>query len=337
MEKQIQEIQKEKRNDTKVVICVSRRLDTPSTVVENSLYFPVTCGAVYASSKNKNDFTGDNTGDNISEKRNSFCEFTVQYWAWKNQSCDYYGLCHYRRYLTFSEKHFKANNQEQIMEGLLDSHSIKKNDLLNEKRMRQIIEENDVVVNKAAYVDRIPTPHGYQHSVYDHWLAHAGLFFDGRVLNLLLETIKRRCPKYSEAAKEYLAGKWHRGYNCFIMKRKLFFQMCEFQFSVMFDLEQQLKVNGYANQYERTIGYMGEIMYGIFIHYLQNQGKYRIKEEQLVYFEQTVLPDSKLQLLLEKFLFFAKFRFEDVGYKILPKGSKRRNFVKHIYFSLVKR
>lgn len=95
--------------------------------------------------------------------------------------------------------------------------------------------------------------------------------------------------------------------------------MCEFQFSVMFDLEQQLKVNGYANQYERTIGYMGEIMYGIFIHYLQNQGKYRIKEEQLVYFEQTVLPDSKLQLLLEKFLFLQNSALKMLDIRYFPR------------------
>ena len=50
---------------------------------------------------------GDDTKDNISEKRLSFNEFTVQYWAWKNYESDYYGLCHYHRYYSFADKRYK--------------------------------------------------------------------------------------------------------------------------------------------------------------------------------------------------------------------------------------
>lgn len=81
-----------------IKIFVSRRIDTNSTLINNPLYFPVRCGAVFDNSGSPA-YAGDNTGDNISDRRNSFCEFTVQYWAWKNVKADYYGLCHYRRYL----------------------------------------------------------------------------------------------------------------------------------------------------------------------------------------------------------------------------------------------
>ncbi|WP_278389529.1 DUF4422 domain-containing protein, partial [Acidaminococcus fermentans] len=43
-------------------------------------------------------YTPDNTGDNISAKNPHYCELTGLYWAWKNLSCEYIGLCHYRRY-----------------------------------------------------------------------------------------------------------------------------------------------------------------------------------------------------------------------------------------------
>ena len=95
---------------TQIKIFVSRRLDVDSMLVSNPIYKPVICGAVYAKDEiNKKNLLEDDTGKNISSRRNSFCEFTVQYWAWKNEEADYYGLCHYRRYLTFLSKHFRAN------------------------------------------------------------------------------------------------------------------------------------------------------------------------------------------------------------------------------------
>lgn len=324
------------KNNKIIKIFVSYRIDILSKQINNHLYVPTRCGACFDNS-NPLYLLGDDLKDNISSRRNSFCEFTVQYWAWKNAKADYYGLCHYRRYLTFIEKNFTTNNQGQVMEGFLDNHAIRKYDLLNEQHMEEVINSCDGVVNEAADVSNIPTPIGKPKSVYEHWAAHDGVFIDKRVLPLLMETIKRRCPKYFDAADEYMQGKWHRGYNCYVLKKSLFYEMCEFQFAVLFDLERQLEKNGLAKNYERTIGYMGEIMYGMFIHYLQKQGKYKIIEKQLVYFEQTVVPQSSWQRFCDKVLFWIKFRFENVGYKVLPKGSKRRNFIKKIYFLLVKR
>lgn len=319
-----------------IKIFVSCRIDTDSNLIHNPLYVPVRCGAVFDTSSSSK-YLGDNSGDNISDRRNSFCEFTVQYWAWKNVKADYYGLCHYRRYLTFSKKEFRANAQEQVMEGMLDNHAIAKYDLLNEKRMRSIIEGCDAVVNEAADVNHIPTPLGFQHSVYNHWAAHDGMFFDKRVIPLLMETIHELKPQYYEDAVAYMHDKWHRGYNCYVMKKDLFDEMCSFQFPIMFAMEMKLSENGMSKQFGRTLGYLEEMMYGIFIYYLEKQHKYKIKSVQLVYFEQTVPPNSILQRLIDRFLFWAKFRFENIGYRLLPKNTRRRNFVKKIYFSIVKR
>ena len=319
-----------------IKIFVSCRIDTDSNLIHNPLYVPVRCGAVFDTSSSSK-YLGDNSGDNISDRRNSFCEFTVQYWAWKNVKADYYGLCHYRRYLTFSKKEFRANAQEQVMEGMLDNHAIAKYDLLNEKRMRSIIEGCDAVVNEAADVNHIPTPLGFQHSVYNHWAAHDGMFFDKRVIPLLMETIHELKPQYYEDAVAYMHDKWHRGYNCYVMKKDLFDEMCSFQFPIMFAMEMKLSENGMSKQFGRTLGYLGEMMYGIFIYYLEKRHKYKIKSVQLVYFEQTAPPNSILQRLIDRFLFWAKFRFENIGYRLLPKNTRRRNFVKKIYFSIVKR
>lgn len=318
-----------------IKIFVSCRAGVHSAQISNSLYQPVQCGSIF--SKEDMVMLGDDTGDNISDKKNSFCEFTVQYWAWKNCSSEYYGLCHYRRFLTFSDKYFKANVQEQVQEPFLDLPAIKKYDLLNAKHMKQVITKYDVVVNLAADVTKIPTPAGIQKNVYNHWAGHDQVFLDKRVLPIFVDLIKKKFPQYYKATEEYLFGKWHRGYNCYVMKRELFQNMCEFQFSIMFEMEKILAKTSYTNGMERTIGYLGEIMYGIYIYYLQKQNKYRIKEVQLVYFEQTEIPDSTFSYYMQKTLCWMKIHFEDIGYILLPKASKRRNFIKKIYFKLTKK
>ena len=92
-----------------IKIFVSHRIDLDSETIDNPLYIPVRCGAVYDEREGVT-MLGDDTGDNISEKRESFCELTVQYWAWKNVNADYYGLCHYRRYLGFSEEKYDVSS-----------------------------------------------------------------------------------------------------------------------------------------------------------------------------------------------------------------------------------
>ncbi|WP_302145528.1 DUF4422 domain-containing protein [Dialister invisus] len=273
----------------------------------------------------------------MSSKRNSYCEFTVQYWAWKNEVADYYGLCHYRRYLTFSDKRFPTNLLNVIAESFLNKKSIKKYDLLNEIKMKKIIKSYDAVVNEAADVRFIPTPQGIKQTVFEHWAAHDGVFLDKRVLLILLEKIKELFPEYYESAQSYLSGNMHRGYNCYVMKRVLFFQMCEFQFGILFALEKELERNTYINKLERTLGYLGEIMYGIFIYHLQHTKRYKIKEVQLVYFEQTAEAGNGFYHFWQETLIWLKLHFENVGYVLLPKASKRRDFIKKIYFSLVKR
>ena len=60
-----------------VKIFVSHRIDLDSVVVENSIYTPVRCGAAL-DTKKETTIVGDNTGENISDKREYLGEFTVQ-------------------------------------------------------------------------------------------------------------------------------------------------------------------------------------------------------------------------------------------------------------------
>ena len=74
---------------------LKNKYDIPSWIV------PVQAGADCTDASM--DIITDNTGQNISWKNPNYCELTVTYWAWKNQSNLYKGICHYRRMLVLSE------------------------------------------------------------------------------------------------------------------------------------------------------------------------------------------------------------------------------------------
>ena len=46
----------------------------------------------------------DNEGENISSKNKNFCELTGIYWMWKNIDANFYGMMHYRRYISLENK-----------------------------------------------------------------------------------------------------------------------------------------------------------------------------------------------------------------------------------------
>lgn len=50
----------------------------------------------------------DDSGINISERNKDYCELTVSYWAWKNKTALYKGICHYRRLLVLSIEDISA-------------------------------------------------------------------------------------------------------------------------------------------------------------------------------------------------------------------------------------
>ena len=97
--------------------------------------------------KKSDDFYHDNTGENISIRNKSYCELTTQYWAWKNQTADYYGFCHYRRFFNFNESSLHESKWGTIEFDYFDAQ-IKEKLHLNESDMRNYIEKYDFLIAK---------------------------------------------------------------------------------------------------------------------------------------------------------------------------------------------
>lgn len=312
-----------------IKIFVSRRLDIESLAIPNPLFIPVQCGAFreHVSSL----FVGDDTGDNISEKQPYYSELTVQYWAWKNHKADYYGLCHYRRFLSFSAHRYRVNERNMVAEAILSPNSIRRHCLEDIRAMRNLIIQYDAIVAEGADVNRISTPKGgLPKTVRKLWEGQDGVMIYRKDLDLLVEAIQKLYPQYSESMVEYLEGSEHIGYNCYIMRKELFVEMCNFQFTVLAELEHRIDANSYKGNLRRVFGYMGEIMYGIYVHELERRQAVRMKKMQLVYFGETRIPYNfyhKIWLLILARLTFALSHSSEI---ILPKGSRIRERIKHL-------
>ena len=318
-----------------IKIFVSHRIDVNSELIENPIYVPMRCGAIF-DADNPMQIAGDDTGDNISERRMSFCEFTVQYWAWKNADADYYGLCHYRRYLSFAEKYYKTDEYNMIHVPLLTQAEAKRYGLLRNDYMKQLISQYDIIVSEYADIRNVPTPSGRKNTLYEHWSAHEGVFFAPGAIKFLLELIDEFQPEFSTVSREYLSGFRHRGFNCYVLRKELFFRLCEFQFPIMFEVEKRLNMTQYTQTMIRTPAFFGEILYGIFIYYLTTREEHRFKELQLVFFTNT----ERLGSLPRQFVYHTwayldrLFRF--CADPFFPKGTKRRELLKNFFYGVTR-
>lgn len=254
-----------------IKIFVSHRIDQDSETIDNPLYIPVRCGAVYDDREGIT-MLGDDTGDNISEKRMSYCELTVQYWAWKNVKADYYGLCHYRRYLSFAKSKFAEDIWGNVNYDYIGVPEIRELNLY-ENAMRSLIQDYDMIVSE---------PYRAPKSVYEQYKSVPSLHVAD--LDRCLEVIDEIYPQYSEAAQKYVHGKLLYPCCMFIMRKEIFFAYSEWTFNILKRFEETADFSHYGTEAYRTIGHLGERLLGIYFTYIKEHSEYKTKTLQRAIF-----------------------------------------------------
>lgn len=303
-------------------ICVSHRIDINSVIIKNNIFLPVYCGAIYKKNDLNKEILNDNVGENISEKRNSLGELTVQYWMWKNIKADYYGLCHYRRYFSLKSCDGFRNEQNQIYLANLSYKLIEKYGISDEKKIEKYCNKYDMIVPEGANVHNITTSIGKVNNVYELWAAHVGKFFDKKVLSDLKRTIKAEFPEFYNIVEEYFNSEYHYGYNCFIMKKEYFNKLCEMQFKIINKMEAIKENAEIYKKYPRALGYIGEIFFGCFVFYMGKKNK-SILHLPLIFFENT-----QAEILKKiKNKYYAKTVFYRINFK-------SRLLIKKTYYKL---
>ncbi|MBL4605961.1 MAG: DUF4422 domain-containing protein [Flavobacteriaceae bacterium] len=203
-------------------------------------------------------YIGDNTGEHISNKNKTFCELTGLYWAWKNEDYDVLGLCHYRRY--FDLKRNNINDTVFISQKELNKYPFEK------EKVVSILNKYDLILPKAkTYQCSIEKDYGYTCSVED--------------FEILTKTINNIYPKYSKSWDQVanFSNKLMH-YNMFIAPKKIVDEYCTWLFSILFEVEKEVKLSPY-NYQQRVFGFMAErLMQLYFTH-----NKFKVKHLTVLY------------------------------------------------------
>ena len=222
----------------KITILVAAHKTYP--MPQDPMYLPLHVGAAGKTDEQGRaldlGYVKDDTGDNISGKNAHYCELTGLYWAWKNLSCDYLGLAHYRRHFT-------------VPGGRGDKWSR----VLTEKQLRGRLADCDVILPKPRHY---VIESGYSQYIHAH---HEKDLTETR--QILSERYPEMVPVFDRVMKRTTA---HR-FNMFVMKKNLADAYCRWLFDVLFELERRLDISDYNDYDARVFGFVGERLLDVWI------------------------------------------------------------------------
>lgn len=210
------------------------------------LLFPIQVGAE-CNDERFEGFLYDDSGENISKKNKSYCELTAQFWAWKNDTADYYGFFHYRRFLV----PIKKGSKPYYLAAELNNSVLEK---YNFSCIESLIEKNDIVC---------PLPEDMHISVREHYCtAEHHIKKD---LLLLEDVVKELHPEYMPYLDEYFSQTKMFFGNIYIMKRDIFFDYCSWLFPILEEFDHRVDMSSYSVQSCRVDGYLAERLFGVYL------------------------------------------------------------------------
>ena len=226
-----------------------------------------------------NQLIGDNTGDNISSKNKYFSELTGIYWAWKNNSADIWGTCHYRRFFTTHPESFKYRIKRvgyyligigRKRHGLIYTSDIDywKNKVIFKEEVIQLLQTYDAV---------LPVRRKLKYTVEEHYKRYHNTFD----LQIIRQILNIHSPEYLESYDKMLLGKRLYANNMFILRNQLFDELNNWLFEVLFEFETKVSLSNYNDYQERIFGFLSERL--ITCWFMHHQLK--VKELNLVYFK----------------------------------------------------
>lgn len=231
---------------------------------------------------------GDDTGDNISARNNEFSECSVLYWMYKNLELDdykYVGLFQYRRQLMLNNELYDAHKDDLEKRAYRCVHFKHIGDDycseigLTDEAITRTLSDYDIILPYSSDLEALDIS-----SPYEDWVKKIqGLHVDDLIE--LERIIKRMHPELAAFAETYLNSPEKRMYQIFIARPEVIIDYCKWLFEILFEADKYIDTSLYSVNGRRTLGYMAEILYGIYFKYMQGEGRLKIKECGVAYIE----------------------------------------------------
>ena len=172
---------------------------------------------IHAGHKTANEkfgYAGDDTGDNISALNRYLNEITALYWIWKNTRHSIIGLNHYRRFFT------EAQDTTFAVEKILPRG-----------KAEELLRDYDMIVATGDFF--VLTQHELKMLV-------CGGDLNDFVEKIFREHISRKQPEYLDAFDKVTGSRAEFMYEMFITRRKVFDAYCEWLFSFIIDVTDEV-------------------------------------------------------------------------------------------------
>lgn len=228
-------------SNIKIIVAAHKKYQMP----KDKMYIPVQVGA--EGKELIENYTPDNTGDNISKLNPYFCELTGLYWAWKNLDADYIGLVHYRRYFTESKKIPKEEDKKFEC-------------VLTKEQLEEKLKNVDVILPKKRkyYIENLYSH--YEHTMYVE------------PLEKTRKIIQDKYPEYLDEFDMLHKRTSAHMFNMLIMRKDILNEYCTWLFDILFELQKQIDESKYDSFHARFYGRISELLLDVWIN--KNQIKY---------------------------------------------------------------
>ena len=237
----------------------------------------------------KSNLTGDNTGENISNKNQYYSELTGMYWIYKNQSSDIIGTCHYRRFFTAKGEPllYKLKRLLYYFVGL----NISRHGLIYTSNPEywgnRILTCGEAELYLCEFDAIMPIKRKLRKTVESHF----NKYHDATDLSLLRIIIHEKAPVYSSSFESTLQQKRLYANNMMVMKRQNFEALCDWLFMLLFEFEKRVNLTNYTDYQQRIFGFISERLITTWI----NHHQLKVKELPLIYFKH--LKKKKLSIV----------------------------------------
>lgn len=243
-----------------VYIATHKKFKLPELDAE---YIPLQVGAAC---KEYIGYLTDDSGENISGKNSNYCELTGLYWIWKNdKESKIKGLVHYRRYFT----KYRISSSDK--------------GFLCKKDIEEILTDHDIILSSKEY---------FKETAWEEYYMVCGLEKDLRRVEKIIED---KYPDYLDAFYEYFKGNTSHLFNMMICRRELFDEYCEWLFGILFELEQQVRLEEYNDYQKRIFGFMSERLLNVWVKHK----KLQVYEARTVNTELSMV--EKLRIFIRRF------------------------------------